>query len=306
MADNPFGGAWTEWKLDAVVSYIREYLRITGGGDGVNTKGLERWYVDIFAGCGSRTDPVKKDEVFAANTLWEDMRQTKVYEGSAHRALDFGFERFLLAEKDPSKAADLRSLAEQHGKGDCTTVVTDDGREVLRRWCSNIISCPRARAVVFLDPFDMAVEWDLMHALADTKIADVWILFPVKAILQNLPINKIAISPAHAATLTRYFGDDGWMNTFYRQQAEQQTLFGVDPGVVREAKTADIVKYYQVRLRTIFQGGVDENVRWLVNRQGAPLFALLFAMANPDPRAHKPGLRVARHILRKTEDTGLS
>lgn len=293
---NLFGGSWTEWKLEAVEDYIRAYLAITRG------KRLELWYVDVFAGSGSRFDPATGDADLANATLLPDLTAMKVYEGSAHLALHHSFDRFLLAEKDPDKARRLQALAEEHGRRDQVEIVTGDGLEALMRWCAEVAKRPHARAVVFLDPFAMAVEWTSMERLAATRKVDVWILFPLAAIVRNLPKKgRTAISPSHQAKLDRVFGCSTWVDAFYEEGPVETSLFD-EPrsSVVRFADPVDIVRFYQGRLATIFAGGVAPGVRWLCNSQQTPIFALLFAMANPDQRAHRLGLKVANHILRKT------
>lgn len=37
----------------------------------------------------------------------------------------------------------------------------------------------RRRAVVFLDPFGMQVEWRTIERIGQTKAIDLWILFPL-------------------------------------------------------------------------------------------------------------------------------
>ncbi len=292
MSDHLFGGAWTEWKLDAVERYLQAYLQITDGHR------LTRWYVDAFAGSGTRSDPAQGDAA-TESFLDEEIKRTRIYEGSAHRALDYAFERFLLIEYDAGRAAQLDAIARQHGKDRQTTIIQGDGIANLERWCGSLSS--HDRAVVFLDPYDMSVPWKTMEILAATGKADVFILYPAMAINRNLPRNRIAISDAHRIRLDQCFGCTDWVRSFYEEHGVQESFLGPGSDVIQ--RTANIpvqVSFYLDRLATIFRGGVSREVRWLTSNQGSPLFALMFAMANPDKRAHGPGLRVANHILKQS------
>ena len=42
------------------------------------------------------------------------------------------------------------------------------------------------RAVLFLDPYGMEVEWDTMVAIAKTQAIDLWILFPLGIAVNRL------------------------------------------------------------------------------------------------------------------------
>jgi len=48
----------------------------------------------------------------------------------------------------------------------------------LQQWC-RAENWRKCRAVVFLDPYGMAVEWATLEAIARTKAIDLWVLFPL-------------------------------------------------------------------------------------------------------------------------------
>src|SRR5216683_3510713 len=53
-----------------------------------------------------------------------------------------------------------------------------DANTVLKAWCRER-DLKKERAVVFLDPYGMQVEWSTIEALAATKAVDLWYLFPL-------------------------------------------------------------------------------------------------------------------------------
>ena len=63
-----------------------------------------------------------------------------------------------------------------------------------------------------------------------------------------------------------------------------------------------IGKYFNERLATAF-AGVAPNPYTLRNTQGAPLFLLCFAAANPNAVA--PAIKIAQDILKREPETAL-
>ena len=52
----------------------------------------------------------------------------------------------------------------------------------LKSWCGET-DWRRTRAVIFLDPYGMQVEWSLVEQIARTHGVDLWLLFPLGAAL---------------------------------------------------------------------------------------------------------------------------
>jgi three-Cys-motif partner protein len=78
MVDHPFGGPWTEIKLDAVQYYLECYAKA------LTPKKFDLWYIDAFAGTGDRVETRK------VGGLLEGIPESTVTEtlaGSARRAL---------------------------------------------------------------------------------------------------------------------------------------------------------------------------------------------------------------------------
>ena len=55
MAEHAFGGDWTEVKLTRLAKYLGAYRAIFSGNE--KARHFQTWYVDAFAGTGSRSAP---------------------------------------------------------------------------------------------------------------------------------------------------------------------------------------------------------------------------------------------------------
>ena len=94
--------------------------------------------------------------------------------------------------------------------------------------------------------------------------------------------------------LNRVFGTDKWKDELYRTH-RQINLFGEeDTQYVRDDQKA-IVDFYLRRLKKIFPAVAPEP-KWFRNSNNAPLFALMFAAANPGPGGRK-ALEIADYLL---------
>jgi hypothetical protein len=87
MVDHPFGGPWTEIKLDAVQYYLECYAKA------LTPKKFDLWYIDAFAATGDRVETRK------VGGLLEGIPESTVTEtlaGSARRALKVNNATMLL------------------------------------------------------------------------------------------------------------------------------------------------------------------------------------------------------------------
>jgi three-Cys-motif partner protein len=91
-------------------------------------------------------------------------------------------------------------------------------------------------------------------------------------------------------------GTSDWEREWY-ERSDATDLFGtVDEQYQRIANVNKIETFVRKRLETIFPK-VLSPLR-LHNKQGAPMFALFFAIANPDPRAIGLATKIAGHMLK--------
>jgi len=138
------------------------------------------------------------------------------------------------------------------------------------------------RAVMFLDPYGMQVEWATIKAIADTRAVDLWLLFPLGVGVNRLLARSGEIPMSWRHRLDVLLGTDDWFDAFYRFEAKRSTLFDDEPQEqLVKASTATIGRYFNERLRSVFAAVADQP-RVLRNSKGSPLYLLCFAAGNPE------------------------
>ena len=296
-----FGGNWTQEKLERLQKYLRAYMNIFTANQWARR--YTTYYVDAFAGTGARTS----SDGSSASTLslfadHEDMREVKqFYDGSAHIALELDppFKRYIFIENKPQFTEELRNLKALFVDRN-VQIVPRDSNEYLQEWCHSM-NWQHSRAVVFLDPYGMAVDWETIEALAATKSIDLWVLLPVGQAINRMLTRGRIPEGAWPVKLTRFFGTEAWKDSFYRvnQQSKQQlSLLPTDNLQMDFEKTAtfeSIGRFFSERLSTVFEE-VAESSLVLLNSKNVPLYQLFFAAANP--RGAPTAVRIANHILR--------
>jgi three-Cys-motif partner protein len=227
--------------------------------------------------------------------LLPDLRaaEEEFRKGSAKRALEVEppFHHYVFIEKDREKCGELLALAGEFSMLDIH-IINEDANAALLKWCAAMDS-QRERAVVFLDPFGTSVEWSAIEAIAKTKAADMWFLFPYGA------INRMLISgrkppPSWAERLTRVFGTGDWEEEFYSSN-RYLSLLDPDQEVELVRKTAgqdQIIRFFVDRLKTVF---LDVATPGLLFNSKTLLFVLLFAVGNE--RGANAGVKIANNLL---------
>jgi len=289
-----FGGDWTSRKLDVLAEYLQSYtiaLRNTS---------FEKLYVDAFAGTGYR-EARRREEAPGASAepllpdLAEEEPQT-LLDGSARRAMatDPPFDRYVFIEQSPARCAQLEEL--KHGfpeLADRVEIRPGDANAEIRALCEG--DWLSRRAVLFLDPYGMQVEWATIEAIAGTRAIDLWLLFPLGIGVNRLLTRSGEIPASWRRRLDLLLGTDEWYEAFYAVEPEP-TLFDQEEERVVKASTEAIGSYFNQRLKTIF-AGVAEEPGVLRNSRNNPLYLLCFAVGNE--RGRDIALRIANHLLRE-------
>lgn len=151
------------------------------------------------------------------------------------------------------------------------------------------------RAVMFLDPYGMQINWDTIEAIAKTSGIDLWILFPLGVAVNRLIKKNGRISEGVRRRLDQMFGEPHWFDEFYRKK-ESIGLFDSDTGMEKVANFDSIGQYFNRRLSSVF-AGVAENPLPLYNSRNNPLYLLCFAAANE--KGAPTAVNIAQHILRR-------
>jgi three-Cys-motif partner protein len=217
-------------------------------------------------------------------------------EGSARLALktEPRFDRYLFVDRNEARCNQLESLKSEFPDlaGDIQIRRGEANAEIQdlcgRDWRS-------ARAVLFLDPYGMQVEWQTVAAVTKTKAIDMWILFPLGIGVNRLLTRSGEIPEPWRHRLDNLLGTTHWFDEFYRLR-KTNTLFGAEEEMVKQASTESIGKYFVNRLKTVFPA-VSDRPRVLSNSSNCPLYLLCFAAGNE--KGAPIALRIADHLLTK-------
>ena len=224
-----------------------------------------------------------------------DVDETEFLDGSAANALkvDPGFSEYVFVEADQTRAAELQKLrARFPERAAAMSIVEGDANDYLLKFCRST-DWGQTRAVVFVDPYAMEVDWTTVDCMATTGGVDLWLLFPMSAV-NRLLVRTGQIPDAWAAALTRLLGANDWRTEFYLP-GTNTTLFGSETIAQKTADFASIANYFERRLRTVFPKVVVAP-RPMCNSRNSPLFLLCFAAANPG-KGGDIAVRIARSIL---------
>ena len=106
---------------------------------------------------------------------------------------------------------------------DRISVRVADANTFLQEWCRET-DWDRNRAVVFLDPYGMQVDWSAIEAIAATGAIDFWILFPLGQAVNRLLTRNDIPGGGQAQRLTRFFGTEDWKQAFYEEASDQPNM----------------------------------------------------------------------------------
>ncbi len=284
-----FGGNWTNEKLKLLGEYLKAYTQIFTANERASF--FTTTYVDAFAGTGSRSS----SSAGPTEPSLFDHDAEGFQKGSARIALENEppFDRFLFIERKADFARQLRELRELFPeKVDRIQVLHGEANRCLCDWASKT-NWQQNRAVVFLDPYGMEVEWATIEALAKTRGVDLWILFPLGQAVNRLLTTTPPEGP-WATKLTRFFGTEEWRQAFYKTP-DQLGLFPTGDQLERDADYDAIGAFFLDRLRGIF-AGVSPFTRPLRNSRGIPIYLLCFAAANE--KGARPAINIANYLLK--------
>jgi three-Cys-motif partner protein len=287
--DHEFGDQHTELKLSIVEKYLKFFTTALRG------KFEELWYIDAFAGTGSRT--VRYQERAAGLLDAGEPERIERRRGSARIAIDVQpqFDLIVFIESKPSYVEALQELAANYPNRRIT-VVRNDANEALKslvtanHWRST-------RAVLFLDPYGMQLEWSTLEKVAATKAIDVWFLFPLAGLYRQATRQLADIDEHKRAALTRMFGSDAWERELYPRTVREDLFDGISEEPRR--RSADVVGlevYAKTRLETIFAAVLKPLP--LPLHKKPQRFSLFLCISNDDPKAIGLATKIGNHILR--------
>jgi three-Cys-motif partner protein len=293
MVKQEFGGDWTKQKLQILDDYLTAYCKIFQVNPGA--RHLKTLYVDAFAGSGLIG---RRSQLKNANALFAEFTESdtiQFLEGSAAQALQHSFNQYIFIEKSGSRIAELEKLKAQSSKRSQISLRKGDANVELEELVKNT-NWSKSRAVVFLDPYGMQVNWDTIVLLGKTGAVDLWLLFPLGQAVMRL-LRKEGDPPAEwQQALDRIFGTHDWYSRFYRTE-KQQDLFDEEvTATFRIVGANEVASFMIERLETAFSA-VAKNPGTLYNSQNAPLYLFCFASANP--KGAPTALKIANYLLKR-------
>lgn len=295
MAKHNFGGDWTAAKLQVLRLYLEKYNAIFSKPES-KASYFHTIYIDAFAGTGYIAASSDNDDPEDSLGLFPEFAKEheEFLKGSATLALDLepGFSEYIFIDKKTEHVQDLEKLRDDYPtKAMRISVIQGDANSVLMDIVNNT-NWQKSRAVVFLDPYGMAVDWSTIKALAMTKAVDVFVLFPLGQAVNRMLTRSGRLSKGWESKLTKFFGGEDWKLAFYTPVVEP-TLFGDQPEEKKIATFESIGRFFVERLKSIFVE-VATNPLQLRNSTGTPLYLLCFAAAN------EKGAPIARRIAEST------
>ncbi|MDE0084804.1 MAG: three-Cys-motif partner protein TcmP [Candidatus Poribacteria bacterium] len=273
-----FGGDWTEQKLECVSKYLDAYTKI------MRLRKYKYTYIDAFAGMGYRE--LKNHDDPAIQSFLA---------GSARRALEVKrpFPNYVFIEADKRSFAELKKLKDEFPDRNIKCI-NKEANESVRNRCQET-NWKENRALVFLDPYGMEVDWTTIELIARTQAIDLWLLFPIGMGVNRLLKNDGNILKPHRKKLDQLFGRTDWFEEFY-QLSPQLSLFSENVGFVKKDNIFSIIEqYYLKRLASIFEF-VAQNPFHLRNSKNSLMYLLCFAAGNPNASI---ALKIAEDILEK-------
>ena len=283
MTRHEFGGGWTQQKLDILRDYV--YFFTTA----LKNRNFTLHYADAFAGTGAQDVKTSDSQ---GNLL-----ESHHFEGSARVALSskYSFDKYHFNDLSQDHCSALQEIAEKTPSLDIS-ISNLDANEFVKRFCASLTS--NDRAVLFIDPYSTELDWGTLSYVADSNRIDLWLLFPLSALLRMTP--RDGLKPEWVSTVTKLLGTDEWISALYKDKEEPliEDLFGdaaPSEGIER-LNVQGVSDFVRERLAGQFSF-VAEPVTLYGNR--GPLFLFFFAVSNPSKTAIGLAKKVSSQIISK-------
>ena len=296
-----WGGSWTEQKLDTFESYVRAYLTI------MNTyREKFHWkliYFDGFAGSGVRTVEEKEEESQKALELFGDeqieSKDLSVYQGAAERVVRLeekmpGFDFYYFIDKEEENCTRLELKLSKYPTKGIRQFRPGDANEQTRMLADALKRDNRLKALCFLDPFGMSIEWDTIEAIAG-KSVDLWILLPSGVIINRLLQRNGELM--YPEKLERFFGmsKEEIHRWFYTSKTETDLFEGTRKWYEKKNNAIQrIAELYCERLGELFPF-VTPKPLVMVNNHNVPIFHFVCASYN------QTAVKIAQQIIDKRQ-----
>ena len=276
MTANAFGGRWTSEKLDILQDYLGFYTTA------LRKQSFDLVYIDTFAGTGRCK-------------IRDGTGGSMIIAGSASIALATpGFDAYQFVEADPVHLVELQELVANHPNGRRAKIANRKAADVLQAILDSY-DWRKTRGVLFLDPYGLQCTWEMLERIRATEALDVFFLVNLAGLFRQAARDAANIDESKAAILTAFLGTAKWRDALYTRA--QDDMFNDDPQITRAAGWQGILDFTTKRLQELFPYVAPP--RLLGGHRGPPLFALYFAVTNPNPAAMGLAAKVSRDIFKK-------
>jgi three-Cys-motif partner protein len=190
----------------------------------------------------------------------------------------------------------LQALTDNHANADRISVTRLPASDAIDQFCRDT-NWRKTRAVVFLDPFGISpIKFAQVEALGRTGAVDLWYLIPVGAMNRQVT-NQGKVLEQSEELIDEMLGTTAWREEIL-EETQEVDLFGeVVRDVQKIGKAAHFERVAIDQLKKAFLGGVS-NKAMPLGRNGMHEFSLVFACANPSPKANTLALRLANAVLK--------
>lgn len=287
MSDHEFGNVSTDLKLSLIEAYLKAFTTA------LRPQFSELWYIDAFAGTGER---VIKQGAVEATLLPAIEEKIERRRGSAQIALDINpaFDRVIFMEKKKSYCLALERLRAQY-TGRRIDIVRGDANTAIEAEIE-ALKWKGKRAVMFLDPYGMAVNWTTLERIRKTEAIDVWYLVSLAGLFRQATRDPAKMDEKKRAAITRMLGTDDWIDAWYNAPKKIDLLGAFDDAYQRIADVQAIESFVEQRLKGLFPKVLPP--KRLKNANGVPMFSLFLAISNPAPKAMGLAAKIGNSILK--------
>ncbi len=268
MSDHKFDevGPWSEVKLEVLQKYASAYRTVLK-----KQSVIQRVvYIDGFAGAGQH----------------KSKSTGLMIPGSPQIALNVTppFDEYHFVELNPNRAVLLEELAKNRSHvfvhhGDCNEILI---KEVLPRCRFE----DYARGLCLLDPYKLAVDWNVLAAAAAMKSVEVFYNFMIMDANMNMwKKNPDSVRADQIQRMNAVWGDDSWRKVGYVKR--KNTLFDVED----KASNEQLAEAFRDRLEKVAGFKYVPQPKPMRNSQGAIVYYLFFASPN------KTGAKIVKDIF---------
>lgn len=267
-------GPWSEVKLDIVKQYAAAYTTILSKQNFIK----KYIYVDAFAGAGKHVSKTSGGFII----------------GSPLNALNVNppFSEIHLIDLHEGKAAELRRIV---GPQSNVFIYQGDSNQVLlEKVFPRCNYKDYARALCFLDPYGLNVDWNVLSQAGQAKSVEVFYNFMIMdANMNALWRNPDEVSESQARRFDKIWGNRSWKKETY---VEQSNLFGESEYLKKGNPT--IAESFRKRLEIAAGFKYVPKPVPMRNKNGAIIYYLYFATQN------ETGAKIVDGIFEKYRTQG--